>query len=56
MKFTFKYLDTLKNGVVACCYGSMNTPKNTFKKQHPPMKKLFFTWKEVGSQLAFKKL
>jgi hypothetical protein len=34
----------------------MSTPKNTFKKQHPPMKKLFFTWKEAVSQLASKML
>jgi hypothetical protein len=28
--------------------------KTHLKKQHPPMKKLIFTWKEAVSQLALK--
>jgi hypothetical protein len=44
----------LKDVAIAGCHSAINTTKDTFKKQHPPMKKLFFTWKEVVSLLASK--
>jgi hypothetical protein len=31
---------------------SMHIAMHIRKKQHPPMKKLFLTWKDVRSQLA----
>jgi hypothetical protein len=43
-----------KSSAIARCHGAMDRSKNTFKKQHPPMKKLFFSWKEVVSQLVSK--